>query len=216
MGAGASFIDVEELIDALEQDFARVVPRTPRRLDVASCDRGKVRQVVDGANERIKERYVAGWQSYTARKGAAVDELREACAALVEDFHEAEPRCALPANTPSALVEKASRHGAALHAALEGLVTNAGGEYVHGPTKRWSASRKRRRIDYQGDVARVVDVERARPLFDSLESLNTAASAFRGTIDGLTVRRCRRVLRAQARLRLSRYEASSRWRTRDS
>ena len=192
MGAGASFIDVEELIDALEQDFARVVPRTPRgSLDVASCDRGKVRQVVDGANERIKERYVAGWQSYTARKGAALDDLRDACAALVEDFHEAEPRCALPANTPSALVDMASRHGAALHAALERLVTKAGGEYVHGPTKKVERIKDKAENDYQGDVARVVDVERATGLFDSLESLNTAASAFRGTIDGLTVRRCK-------------------------
>jgi hypothetical protein len=192
MGAGASFIDVEELTEALEQDFARVVPRTPRgSLDVASCDRGKVRQVVDGANERIKERYVAGWQSYTARKGAAVDELRDACAALVEDFHEAEPRCALPANTASALVEKASRHGAALHAALEGLVTKAGGEYVHGPTKKVERIKEKAENDYQGDVARVVDVERATGLFDSVETLNTAASAFRGTIDGLTVRRCK-------------------------
>ena len=192
MGAGASFIDVEELTEALEQDFARVVPRTPRgSLDVASCDRGKVRQVVDGANERIKERYVAGWQSYTARKGAAVDELRDACAALVEDFHEAEPRCALPANTPSALVDMASRHGAALHAALEGLVTKAGGEYVHGPTKKVERIKEKAENDYEGDVARVVDVERATGLFDSLEALNTAASAFRGTIDGLTVRRCK-------------------------
>ena len=83
MGAGSSLHDVEALTDHLEQAFARVIPRTPRgSLDVASCDRGKVRQVVDGANERIKERYVAGWQSYTARKGAAVDELRDACAAL--------------------------------------------------------------------------------------------------------------------------------------
>ena len=56
---------------------------------------------MDGANERIKERYVAGWHSYTVRKGAAVDELRDACAALVEDFHETEPRCALPANPPA-------------------------------------------------------------------------------------------------------------------
>ena len=30
MGAGASVIDAEELTEALEQDFARVVPRTPR------------------------------------------------------------------------------------------------------------------------------------------------------------------------------------------
>ena len=146
---------------------------------------------MDGANERIKERYVAGWQSYTARKGAAVDELRDACAALVEDFHEAEPRCALPANTPSALVEKASRHGAALHAALERLVTKAGGEYVHGPKKKVERIKEKAENDYEGDVARVVDVERATGLFDSLESLNTAASAFRGTIDGLTVRRCK-------------------------
>ena len=40
-------------------------------------------------------------------------------------------------------------------------------------------------------MARVVDVVRATGLFDSLEALNTAASAFRGTIDGLTVRRCK-------------------------
>ena len=66
MGAGASFIDIEELTGALEKDFARVISRTPRgSLDVASCDRSRVRQVVDGANERIKERYVAGWHSYT-------------------------------------------------------------------------------------------------------------------------------------------------------
>ena len=59
MGAGASFIEVEELeelTEALEQDFARVVPRTPRgSLDVASCDRGKVRQVVDGAPAPLEE-----------------------------------------------------------------------------------------------------------------------------------------------------------------
>ena len=30
MGAGASFIDAEELTAALEEDFARVIPRTPR------------------------------------------------------------------------------------------------------------------------------------------------------------------------------------------
>ena len=43
MGAGASFIDVEELTAALEQDFARVVPRTPRgSLAVASCDAPRV------------------------------------------------------------------------------------------------------------------------------------------------------------------------------
>ena len=41
MGAGASFIDVEELTEALEQDFARVVPRTPRgSLDVLQAAAG--------------------------------------------------------------------------------------------------------------------------------------------------------------------------------
>ena len=62
MGAGASFIDAEELTAALEQDFARVIPRTPRgSLDVASCDRGKVRQVVDNANKRVEKRYADAW-----------------------------------------------------------------------------------------------------------------------------------------------------------
>ena len=193
MGAGASFIDIEELTGALEKDFARVISRTPRgSLDVASCDRSRVRQVVDGANERIKERYVAGWHSYTAKKGAAVDELRDACAALVAAFHEAEPRCALSATAnASALVEMASRHGAALHAALEGLVTKAGGEYVHGPTKKVERIKEKAANDYDNDVARVVDVERATGLFDSLEALNAAVSVLRGTLDGLTIRRCK-------------------------
>ena len=123
MGAGASFIDVEELIDALEQDFARVIPRTPRgSLDVASCDRGKVRQVVDSANKRVEKRYADAWNKCAVVRGEtipAVDELRNACAALVEDFHEKAPRCALAADAGvSALVDMASRCGADLHLSL--------------------------------------------------------------------------------------------------
>ena len=103
MGAGASFIDVEELTEALEQDFARVVPRTPRgSLDVASCDRGKVRQVVDNANKRVEKRYADAWNKCAVVRGEtipAVDELRDACAALVDDFHA--PRCTRPSKGSS-------------------------------------------------------------------------------------------------------------------
>ena len=153
MGAGASFIDVEELTEALEQDFARVVPRTPRgSLDVASCDRVKVRQVVDSANKRVEKRYADAWNKCAVVRGEtipAVDELRDACAALVEDFHEKAPRCALAADAGvSALVDMASRCGAALHEALERLVTRAGGEYVHGPQKAAERIAEKAKNDY--------------------------------------------------------------------
>ena len=210
MGAGASFIDVEELTEALEQDFARVVPRTPRgSLDVASCDRGKVRQV-RGRRQRTHQgalrrgvAVVHGEEGRRRRRTAR--RVRRAGGRLPRD---GAARRAAREHPQRNLVEKASRHGAALHAALERLVTKAGGEYVHGPTKKVERIKEKAENDYEGDVARVVDVERATGLFDSLEALNTAASAFRGTIDGLTVRRCKRhrVLRAQARLGLPRYE----------
>ena len=196
MGAGSSLHDVEALTDDLEQAFARVIPRTPRgSLDVASCDRGKVRQVVDGANKRVEKRYADAWNKCAVVRGEtipAVDELRNACAALVEDFHEKAPRCALAADAGvSALVDMASRCGADLHEALEGLVTRAGGEYVHGPQKAAERIAEKAKNDYDGDVARVVDVERATGLFDSLEDLNAAVSVLReASGDGsLTIRR---------------------------
>ena len=196
MGAGSSLHDVEALTDDLEQAFARVIPRTPRgSLDVASCDRGKVRQVVDNANKRVEKRYADAWNKCAVVRGEtipAVDELRNACAALVEDFHEKAPRCALAADAGvSALVDMASRCGADLHEALEGLVTRAGGEYVHGPQKAAERIAEKAKNDYDGDVARVVDVERATGLFDSLEDLNAAVSVLReASGDGsLTIRR---------------------------
>ena len=78
-----------------------------------------------------------------------------------------------------------------LHEALEGLVTRAGGEYVHGPQKAAERIAEKAKNDYDGDVARVVDVERATGLFDSLDDLNAAVSVLReASSDGsLTIRR---------------------------
>ena len=148
-----------------------------------------------GANKRVEKRYADAWNKCAVVRGEtipAVDELRDACAALVEDFHEKAPRCALAADAGvSALVDMASRCGAALHEALERLVTRAGGEYVHGPQKAAERIAEKAKNDYDGDVARVVDVERATGLFDSLEDLNAAVSVLReASSDGsLTIRR---------------------------
>ena len=195
MGSGAS---IEELTSELEQDFNRVVPRTPRgSIDVASCDRGKVRAVVDLANSRISAKYKLAWDGYALSDGAetpVVGALRDACAALIRDFDDKAPRCALPTDADAAeLIEMASDHGPALHKALRGPITNSGGAYLCGPQKKVDRITEKARADYNDDVARVVDVERATGVYDSLTELNHALTLLREAADGgsLTIRRCK-------------------------
>ena len=195
MGSGAS---IEELTSELEQDFNRVVPRTPRgSIDVASCDRGKVRAVVDLANSRISAKYKLAWDGYALSDGAetpVVGAVRDACAALIRDFDDKAPRCALPTDADAAeLIEMASDHGPALHKALRGPITNSGGAYLCGPQKKVDRITEKARADYNDDVARVVDVERATGVYDSLAELNHALTLLREAADGgsLTIRRCK-------------------------
>ena len=197
MGAGSSLHDVEALTDDLEQAFARVIrdsaptrqPRPSAELRPrARCDKSWTARISASRNADAD-----AWNKCAVVRGEtipAVDELRNAAAALVEDFHEKAPRCALAADAGvSALVDMASRCGAE-DGALE--ARDQGGRRVRArAAESWrSASRRRRRttttVTWPGS-----STWSARPPFDSLEDLNAAVSVLReASGDGsLTIRR---------------------------
>ena len=188
MGGGAS---VERLTDDLEDAFARACVWTPRG-SLASCNRGEVRAVVKTANARIGDKYKEAWDWYTTGATIGLQKLRQACNELTTACGNAKARCALPEGAGvDTLIEMASRCGAALHAALERVITTAGGEYVHGPQKKADRIAEKAANNYEGDAGRVCDVERATGKFDSVEDLNASISALRGALDGIEIRRCK-------------------------
>jgi len=58
------------------------------------------------------------------------------------------------------------------HDTISGLVKNAGGEYRRGPTKTRERCVEKMSREYDGDVRRVVDVERATALFANVSTLH--------------------------------------------
>ena len=194
MGAGASFIEVEELTEALEQD-ARVVPRTPRGASTsraataAKCDKSWTAQT------SIKERYVAGWQSYTARKAPP----STSCAG-VRRAVEASTRRSRGARRehPQRARRRGGRHGAALHAALE--TRDEGRQrYVHGPTKKVEPRTRRRMIIKATWRALLMSARHGS--LRLAESLNTAArraGRSTGSLSGAAKTRSSRTSTTQA------------------
>jgi hypothetical protein len=191
--------DLDDISHQLELFFERVVPRTPRgTLDVMRCERGAVRDAVDQANANVAKRYQGAFEAYALRNGAALPvakEFRETCATLTTEFSPTQPpRCALPPDSDvELLIKLASENGDALHAALRQPILKGGGAYHPGPRKKAQRSVEKARSDYGGDVARVVDVERATGVFDSLDALNSTLLLLHGlTSKGqLSIRRCK-------------------------
>ena len=58
------------------------------------------------------------------------------------------------------------------HDTISGLVKSAGGEYKRGPTKLRERCVEKASREYDGDVCRVVDVERATALFTTVSALH--------------------------------------------
>ena len=84
-------------------------------------------------------------------------------------------------------------HGDELLESLRRFVQKAGGEYKRGPRKSKSRIRQKTKNDYNGDVARVVDLERATGIFDSVDDLSMAVSLLRvASCRGeIKIRRCK-------------------------
>ncbi|KAK7233032.1 hypothetical protein SO694_00039024, partial [Aureococcus anophagefferens] len=169
MGASASVDQVQIICSNVE----RAVPRTPRgSRDVKHCDRDGLTDVISRAEQDVKAFYDAAW---AACAEAADDLLRETAALQAEFPGEKPPRCALPQGaTVEALVTLASERAEAMHAALEQPVKESGGAYFQGPRKGTLRIKEKAEADYGGDVARVVDVERATGVYGTANDFNAA------------------------------------------
>ena len=188
MGASASVDQVQIICSNVE----RAVPRTPGgSRDVEHCDRDGLTDVISRAEQDIKAFYDAAWESCVA------DDLLAATAAFQADFPGAKPppRCALPEGaTVDELEELASERAEAMHAALEQPVKESGGAYFQGPRKGTLRIKEKAEADYGGDVARVVDVERATGVYGTADEFNAAISKLRAAARGeeLRILRCNR------------------------
>ena len=171
--------DLDDISHQLELFFERVVPRTPRgTLDVKRCEREAIRDAVDQANTNVAKRYDEAFDAYALRDGAALpvaEKFRRTCATLTKEFSpDKPPRCELPPDSDvDSLIKMASENGAKLHEVLRQPVLKGGGACHPGPQKKAQRIGEKARSDYGGDVARVVDVERATGVFDSLDALNS-------------------------------------------
>ncbi|KAH8087564.1 hypothetical protein JL720_6874 [Aureococcus anophagefferens] len=173
MGASAS---VDQL-QVIYSDVERAVPRTPRgSRDVEHCDRDGLTDVISRAEQDVKAFYDAAWES------CAADDLLVATAALQDEFSPADP--------PRVRAE-------AMHAALEQPVKESGGAYYQGPRKGEDRIKEKAEDDYGGDVARVVDVERATGVYGTANDFNAAISKLRAAARGeeLRILRCKDNLR---------------------
>lgn len=190
MGASASIDQVQIICSNVE----RAVPRTPAGdSDVKNCDRTKLQEEISRAEGNVKAFYEAAWATCVA------DDLLLATAELQDEFSPADPpRCALPEGaTVEALVALASEHAEAMHAALERPVKESGGAYYQGPRKGTLRIKEKAEADYEGDVRRVVDVERATGVYDTANDFNAAISKLRAAARGgeLVIIRCKDNLR---------------------
>ncbi|EGB09640.1 hypothetical protein AURANDRAFT_63352, partial [Aureococcus anophagefferens] len=174
----------------------RAVPRTAAGdRDVKNCDRDGLKDAISHAQRDVKALYDAAW---AACAEAADDLLRETAALQAEFPGEKPPRCALPREaTVEALVAMASERAEAMHAALEQPVKESGGAYFQGPRKGTPRITEKAEADYDGDVARVVDVERATGVYGTANDFNAAISKLRAAARGeeLRILRCKDNLR---------------------
>ena len=178
--------EIDDIWHQLELFFERVVPRTPRgTLDVDRCEREAVRDAVKDANANVAKRYDEAFHAYELRNGKALpvaEQFRKTCATLTKEFSPIQPpRCALPPDSDvELLIKLASENGAKLHEVLRQPILTGGGAYHPGPRKKAQRILEKARDDYGGDVARVVDVERATGVFDSLDALNSTLLLLHG------------------------------------
>ncbi|KAH8053567.1 hypothetical protein JL722_9411 [Aureococcus anophagefferens] len=173
MGASASIDQVQIICSNVE----RAVPRTPAGdSDVKNCDRTKLQEEISRAEGNVKAFYEAAWATCVA------DDLLLATAELQDEFSPADPP---------------REHAEAMHAALERPVKESGGAYYQGPRKGTLRIKEKAEADYEGDVRRVVDVERATGVYDTANDFNAAISKLRAAARGgeLVIIRCKDNLR---------------------
>ncbi len=193
--------NLESAADAVNREIVRVVPKTGSgRFVPERGEQTAVQGVVDRATKLARHGYAVAWEGYKAADGDAArqsaDDFLAETRRLEEDFPDTPPppRCDLPEGASiDALAALAYFHGEDLLESLRQFVQDAGGEYKRGPRKSKSRIRQKTEKDYGGDVARVVDLERATGIFDSVDDLSFAISLLRDASrrGEITIRRCK-------------------------
>ena len=188
----ASNNDLAAAADKATSDIEHLVPKTASgQFDPTRGDRDAVREVVERAKRLAAYGYAVSWEYY---KRTDVEGLLADTSRLSDDFTPDEPpRCAGEFASAEALVALAVRHGPALLESLQQYVQTAGGAFEWGPQKKPARIAQKAHNDYEDDLARVCDVERATGVFDSPGDLSRALTLLRAASErgDITIRRCK-------------------------
>ena len=188
----ASNNDLAAAADKATRDIEQLVPKTESgQFDPTRADPDAVREVVKRATKLARHGYDVSWEYY---KRTDVEGLLADTSRLSDDFTPNEPpRCAGEFASAEALVALAVRHGPALLESLQQYVQTAGGAFEWGPQKKPARITQKARNDYEDDLARVCDVERATGVFDSPGDLSRALALLRAASErgDITIRRCK-------------------------
>jgi hypothetical protein len=181
-----------------------MIPKTPQgSLDVTLIkdeERESVQDVLDRGRRLASHGYNVSWGYFLKTVDISqsvynADELLLETRRLAEDFPDVQPppRCDLP---EGASIEQLSSlayfKGDKLLKPLKAIILKAGGEYKRGPRKK-ERRIKEKMEEYDGDFARVLDLERATGVFDSVDDLMFAISLLRAAsrMGEITILRCK-------------------------
>ena len=138
--------------------------------------KNKMRHLIEVETQKDADSYAQAWAACEREVTPyAVASLKADCGDLKKCFTpEEDLRQPVPVKTARELVTMASAASETFHATLRPLVERAGGKYEKGPQKIAERIDAKACGDYDGDVGRVVDVERATGVFTDLTSLGKA------------------------------------------
>jgi len=155
-------------------DCCDFVERRPKE-DVERCQEA-VKSIIRSV---VAPAFDAKWESYQPHQNL-LDNLA-GCMKQDQRLKGEEPQSAIEGTSNSnislrvrALLNLATRHGEYFHNVLKDTVLVSNGEYQRGPRKLSSRILEKAKDDYDGDVSRVVDVERGTGIYDSSDDLAKA------------------------------------------
>lgn len=188
----------------INRDINRIIPKTPHgSLDVTLIkdeERESVQDILDRGRRLATHGYNVSWGYFlktvdNSQSIYNVDDLLLETRRLAEDFPDMQPppRCNLPVTASiEQLASLAYFKGDILLKPFKAIILKAGGEYKRGPRK------KERRIkekikEYDCDFGRVLDLERATGVFDSVDDMIFAISLLRAASrrGEITILRCK-------------------------
>jgi vacuolar protein 8 len=127
------------------------------RLQLAAAQRGDA------------DAFDAAWEAYA--QDPHCKEMLELCARLAKN-HATTPQQPESCKTVEDLLSLAKGARDGFHDALGDLIKSAVGAYVEGPTKTRERCVEKMDREYDGEIRRVVDVERATALFTTVSALH--------------------------------------------